>query len=116
QAIQHQMSVMAEHATAASMAVATAFQSGRQRPTLIAAAMAKARAAEAAVIIANTAHGVHGAIGVTEEFDLQLYTRGLHAARLAHGSEQFWHGVVGRHFLAQATAAADYVRGVALGA
>lgn len=114
QAVQHQVSVMAEHAAATAMAVATAFHSGEHKPSLMAAAMAKARAAEAVVIVANAAHGMHGAIGVTEEFDLQLYTRRLHEWRLAYGSEGYWQQLVGRHFLTTDMTAAEYVRGMAL--
>lgn len=110
QAIQHQLSVMAEHTLATSIAVAAAFHSGALTPALIPAAMAKARASEAAAIIANTAHGLHGAIGVTEEYDLQLHTRRLHEGRLAHGSEKYWHRIVGEDFLGRIRSAAQYVR------
>ena len=40
-------------------------------------------------------HCVHGAIGFTEEFDLQFYTRRLHGWRQAGGSESYWHSVLG---------------------
>ena len=53
----------------------------RGRPRC-ACAVAKARTSEAAVTVAAIAHAVHGAIGITEEFDLQLYTRRLHAWRV----------------------------------
>ncbi|MEM5426461.1 hypothetical protein [Paraburkholderia ferrariae] len=36
-------------------------------------------------------------MGITAEFDLQLYTRRLHAQRLQYGSESFWDDVVGTH-------------------
>lgn len=110
QSIQHQLSVMAEHTLATSMAVTAAFHSDSAIPARIPAAMAKARAGEAAVIIANTAHALHGAIGVTEEYDLQLHTRLLHEGRLAYGSEKYWHRLVGEDFLAQTTTATQYVR------
>lgn len=100
QAIQHQISVMAEHVAAASMAAEAAFQANSTLPPLLPSAMAKARAGEAAVLVASIAHAVHGAIGVTEEYDLQLLTRRLHEWRMAHGSEDYWNAVVGRLVLA----------------
>ncbi|CPL54453.1 acyl-CoA dehydrogenase [Bordetella pertussis] len=76
------------------------------------AAIAKARASEAAALAANTAHAVHGAIGVTEEYDLQLYTRRLHGWRLAHGSEAYWHQVVGAALMGSGDGAVQFVRGL----
>lgn len=111
QAIQHQVSVMAEHVAAARMAASIAFARGRRTPAPLAAAVAKARASEAAALVAGIAHAVHGAIGITGEFDLQLFTRRLHAWRLAHGSEAHWHRVVGQALLDRAgTGSGDFVR------
>ncbi len=72
--------------------------------------MAKARASEAAPLVADTAHALHGAIGITEEYDLQLYTRRLHEWRMAHGAESHWHRVVGEQVLASAGTLAEFVR------
>ncbi len=99
QAIQHQLSVMAEHVAAASMAAEAAFGTGQTPPALPACAVAKARTSEAAQLVASIAHAVHGAIGVTAEYDLQLYTRRLHEWRVAHGSESYWHRVLGDLFV-----------------
>jgi alkylation response protein AidB-like acyl-CoA dehydrogenase len=97
QAIQHQLSVMAEHVAAANIAAEAAFHTQEDGlPAFAACAAAKSRASEAAQLVASTAHAVHGAIGVTEEYDLQLYTRRLHDWRMAHGSESFWHRELGR--------------------
>ncbi|CPQ60365.1 acyl-CoA dehydrogenase [Bordetella pertussis] len=63
-------------------------------------------------LAANTAHAVHGAIGVTEEYDLQLYTRRLHGWRLAHGSEAYWHQVVGAALMGSGDGAVQFVRGL----
>lgn len=100
QAIQHQLSVMAEHVAATRIAAESAFAHPRSAPALLPAAIAKARASEAVTLVAAIAHAVHGAIGVTEEYDLQLYTRRLHEWRIAHGSEAYWHPVIGRAALA----------------
>lgn len=97
QAIQHQLSLMAEHVAAAAIAAEAAFHAqGDPVPGFSACAAAKARASEAAQLVASIAHAVHGAIGVTEEYDLQLFTRRLHEWRMAHGSESYWHRELGR--------------------
>ena len=54
---------------------------------------------EAALEAAAIAHSIHGAIGFTAEFDLQLYTRRLHAWRQAAGSESYWHTVLGEELV-----------------
>ena len=91
QAIQHQLAVMAEQVSAARMAA----QIGCSAPGTINAAIAKARASEAAVEVTALAHSIHGAIGFTSDHDLQLFTRRLHAWRLQAGSESYWHEVLG---------------------
>ncbi|HEX8601510.1 MAG TPA: acyl-CoA dehydrogenase family protein [Pseudoduganella sp.] len=111
QAIQHQLAVMAEHVAAARMAAEAAFATQEKLPALTACAVAKARASEAAQLTASIAHAVHGAIGVTEEYDLQLYTRRLHEWRMAHGSESYWNRVLGRLFVdSKLPLATDFVR------
>ncbi|MCY1232193.1 hypothetical protein D9M68_670430 [compost metagenome] len=84
------------------------------RPLRLAAAIAKARSSEAAQLVAASAHALHGAIGVTEEYDLQLLTRRLHEWRAAHGSEACWSMQVGEALLATEAAAVEFVRGAAL--
>jgi acyl-CoA dehydrogenase len=112
QAVQHQLSVMAEHTAAASMAAEAAFQGTENAPSLLTAAMAKSRTSEAAVLVASIAHALHGAIGVTEEYDLQLLTRCLHEWRTAHGSEAYWNTVIGQQVLASEMSLSDFVRSV----
>jgi alkylation response protein AidB-like acyl-CoA dehydrogenase len=111
QAVQHQLAVMAEHIAAASSATQLAFSSDGFSPDPMAAAMAKARASAAAALVAATAHALHGAIGVTAEYDLQLLTRRLHAWRIAHGSESFWHRRIGAAVLASDRPLTAFVRG-----
>ena len=100
QAIQHQLSVMAEHTEAGRMAARMACSTGDVVGSPLLSAVAKARTSEAAVLVASIAHAVHGAIGITEEYDLQLRTRRLHAWRVAAGAESYWHMRVGRALLA----------------
>lgn len=110
QTVQHQLAVMAEHVSVARMAVAGAFTPGARCPSLLPAAVAKAAASEAVTVVAAIAHALHGAIGVTEEYDLQLFTRRLHVWRMAHGSETHWHRVVGQALLDGTDHCVDFVR------
>ncbi|MBB2497104.1 acyl-CoA dehydrogenase family protein [Aquipseudomonas ullengensis] len=113
QTVQHQLSVMAEQVAAAGVAAALAFCGSQPVPALLPAAIGKARTAMAVPLVAATAHALHGAIGVTEELDLQLYTRRLHEWRLAEGSEHYWNRIVGEALLASAPlGASEFVRTV----
>lgn len=109
QAVQHQLSVMAQQVVASSSAAQAAFQGEGPSPSLMAAAAAKSRASEAAVSVANTAHALHGAIGVTAEYDLHLYTRRLHEWRLAHGSEEWWNLKLGHAVLASGQGLSEFI-------
>lgn len=95
QAIQHQLSVISEHVFAARMAAQIGCQSVSATPDRLRVAIAKARTSEAALEVASLSHSIHGAIGFTAEFDLQLFTRRLHLWRQAGGSESYWHDVLG---------------------
>ena len=99
QAIQHQLSVMAEHSFAAHMAAQLGCASDTAVPDRVRVAVAKARTSEAALEVASLSHSIHGAIGFTHEFDLQLFTRRLHAWRQAGGSESYWHTVLGNELV-----------------
>ena len=109
QAIQQQLAVMAEQVISAQVAARTAFSGTRFEQARVAAA--KCRANEAAELVCAIAHGVHGAIGVTEEFDLQLYSRRLKQWQLAYGSASFWAAELGRICVAAGSAtSADFIR------
>lgn len=112
QVVQHQLAVMAEQVAAASMASDAAFAAANgDVPHFAACAVAKARTSEAAVQVASIAHALHGAMGITEEYDLQLSTRRLHEWRMAHGSEAFWHRELGKLFFdSPVTSSTDFVR------
>ncbi|MGJ7566411.1 acyl-CoA dehydrogenase family protein [Variovorax sp. GB1R11] len=103
QAVQHQLGVMAEHVASSGVAAELAFRAGEKIPSPLAAATAKARTSASVPLVASTAHALHGAIGVTEEFDLQLYSRRLHEWRMADGSEAYWNRIVGEALLGNAT-------------
>ncbi|MBO9680411.1 MAG: acyl-CoA/acyl-ACP dehydrogenase [Acidovorax sp.] len=95
QAIQHQLAVMSEHVFAARMAARLGCAGDGLWPDRLRVAVAKARCSQAALAVAEAGHAIHGAIGFTEEYDLQLATRRLHAWRQTAGSESYWHGVAG---------------------
>jgi acyl-CoA dehydrogenase len=100
QAVQQQLAVMAEQVFAARMAaeIGCAGDGIVLQPQRV--AVAKARAGEAADKVVAIAHAVHGAIGATAEYDLQLYTRRLQEGRGDFGSSAFWHAEAGRALLA----------------
>ncbi|MVW78810.1 acyl-CoA dehydrogenase family protein [Bordetella sp. 02P26C-1] len=110
QAIQHQLAVMSEHVFAARMAAQLGCSGDGVRPDRLRVATAKARCSEATLIVAELAHAIHGAIGFTEEYDLQLFTRRLHAWRQTAGSEAYWHAVAGEALLAHEGMTLDMVR------
>ena len=112
QAVQHQLAVMAEHVAAVSIASEAAFEAPAHVPEPLRAAIAKARAREAVPLVADAAHALHGAIGVTAEYDLQIFTRRLREWRGAHGSEAHWNRVVGAALLASNQSASAFVRAI----
>jgi acyl-CoA dehydrogenase len=113
QAIQQQLAVMAEHAIAARIAAQYGCARGLPVPQR-AAAIAKTVASQAATPLATIAHAVHGAIGISEEYDLQLFTRRLHEWRLADGSEGYWAGLLGAaRVKSNAETSIGFVRGAA---
>lgn len=114
QAIQQQLSAMAEQVFAAHMAAELGCRADLGlngfTPRPRDAAIAKARCSDAVVRVATTAHAVHGAIGITQDCDVQLLTRRLHEWRIAFGGEMYWHTWLGRDLLAQHTTVAQFVQ------
>ena len=95
QAIQHQIAVMAEHSAMARTAARLACDSDGYQADAHHVAIAKSVTSEAAPLIAAMGHAIHGAIGITAEYDLQLFSRRLHEWRLCAGSEVFWNRRIG---------------------
>ncbi len=100
QAVQQQLSVMAEQTFAARMAAQIGCAVEGIVPHPLRAAVAKARAGEAADKVVAIAHAVHGAIGMTAEHGLQLHTRRLQEWRADFGSAAYWHARLGAALLA----------------
>ena len=100
QVLQHEIAKMAGQSAAAAGAAgiaAEAFANGFAEAPI---AAAKARAGEAGGIVAALAHQLHGAIGVTEEYDLHHLTRQLWAWRDEFGNDAYWNGRLGSLALA----------------
>jgi acyl-CoA dehydrogenase len=121
QAIQQQIAVLAEDTFAARMASASACDlpsASGEGPTAGASrllvpshvAAAKVVASEAAARACNIAHAIHGAMGITEEYDLQLFTGRLLAWRMQYGSESYWAAQVGRALLRDERKTWEFVR------
>ncbi|MBA2933035.1 acyl-CoA/acyl-ACP dehydrogenase [Sphingomonas sp. CGMCC 1.13654] len=112
QAIQQQLAIMAEKTV--MMRMAARIGTGcAEWPSLAAAATAKSVTSAAAVDVAAIAHAVHGAIGISEEHDLQLYTRRLQEWRVANGSEGYWQRQLGDIRLAHdASSSAAFARAI----
>lgn len=110
QAIQHQLAVMSEHVFAARMAAQLGCSGDGIVPDRLRVAVAKARCSEAALVVTELAHAIHGAIGFTEEYDLQLFTRRLHAWRLTAGSEAYWQALAGQALMSHEGVTLDLIR------
>jgi acyl-CoA dehydrogenase len=100
QAIQHNLAVVAGEVAAAARAADAAIDAiGSDRFALEVAA-AKARVGEAAGIVAEIVHQVHGAMGYTHEHTLHHFTRRAWAWRDEFGNESWWQQRLGRHLAA----------------
>ena len=94
QAVQQQLAVLAEECSALHMASTLAFMGPDL--TVLWTSAAKMRAGSAGTKAISIAHAVHGAMGFSEEYDLQLYTRRVIECRFIAGSEAFWAAELGR--------------------
>ena len=92
------------------MAAEMACRSSTWQPAQALVALAKAQTSQAVARVVAVAHAVHGAIGVTQEFDLQLYTRRLNEWARAGGGAGYWSGVLGQKVLQTNSSALDFVR------
>lgn len=90
QAIQHNLAVMAELVASANVAAIFGFTADTLTINPWRAAVAKCHVNEPAGRTCALAHAVHGAIGVSEEHKLQLFTRRLKRWQMSFGSESFW--------------------------
>jgi hypothetical protein len=110
QAVQHQISEMAELTFSARMASEMSCRSDTWQPAPMLAALAKCQASQSVARVTAYAHAVHGAIGVTHEYDLQLYTRRLNEWSRAGGGGAYWASVLGEQALKSGATGVDFVR------
>lgn len=110
QAIQQQLALMAEDVFAARMASSWLCDSPSAFPRLEAVPAAKVAISEAAARVSALAHAVHGAMGITLEYELQLFTKRLLRWRAVAGSESYWSGLVGGQLLNAETSTWEQVR------
>ena len=97
QAIQHCCADMATDVDGARLATyQAACMLSQGLPCAKEVAVAKAWVGEASQRVTNSAHQIHGAIGVTMEHDLHFYTRRAKAAELSYGDANFYREVVAR--------------------
>ncbi|MGE8612135.1 MAG: acyl-CoA dehydrogenase family protein [Achromobacter veterisilvae] len=113
QAIQQEISILAEQTASVAMAARLACASGALFPDASLAACARLRACEAVPVVCALAHAIHGAIGITEELALGLYTTRLHEWRATGMSEDDCADLIGRGLLASGSETLlDFVRGM----
>ncbi|MDP9917409.1 acetyl-CoA C-acetyltransferase [Variovorax boronicumulans] len=110
QAVQQELSVLGEQAHSATLAARLGCSAAGVRPDPLLAATAKLRTCEAARSVCAIAHAVFGAIGITEEHVLGLYTRRLHEWRAAPGTETQCARLLGEALLGQTEGLFDFVR------
>jgi acyl-CoA dehydrogenase len=111
QAVQQQLAVMAEQAVMARMAARIGCV-GSFPPDPAAAATAKTISSAAANEVGAIAHAVFGAIGLSAELDLHLYTRRLIEWRLADGSEGYWARLLGEERISSGASSLDAIRAI----
>lgn len=114
QAIQQQVSVMAEHVAAANVAARMALARPMPGPDGPGAAIGKIVANDAAASVCAIAHAAHGAIGITAEHDLPLYARRLKRWQTSFGSGPFWTARLGAaRIAANGRSSVDFFRAIA---
>lgn len=95
QAVQHQIAMLASHTSGASAAVQGAISASQTGLALFEIAAAKARAGDAAALVIEFAHQVHGAMGFTRDHSLHFLTRRLWTWRDEFGTEAEWNTRIG---------------------
>ena len=100
QAVQQNLAVLAGQTAAAvaaaNLGIEALGKADAERETFL-IAVAKTRVGEAATLACEIAHQVHGAIGFTKEYALQLSTRRMWSWRDEFGSDPEWAARVGSY-------------------
>lgn len=96
QAVQQNLALMAGQVASANAAAELAMEAAGRGVRTAPIAAAKIRCGEAARLVAQLGHQLHGAIGFTAEYSLQLATRRLWSWRDEFGDESHWAESIGR--------------------
>jgi acyl-CoA dehydrogenase len=99
QAVQQNIAIMGGETAAARAAAALVAQGFGDRAGELNVGAAKVRVADAVTTVSRLAHQVHGAIGITQEYDLHFRTKRLWAWRDEFGSDTDWARLLGREVL-----------------
>lgn len=111
QAIQHLAAQAVEQSVLAGTAARIIFSGGATTVDALRVGVAKALTGIAAGEVTRIAHALHGAIGISEEHDLQLYTRQLKRWQLSYGAQDYWSARIGTARLADAEGSSvDFIR------
>ena len=98
QAVAHSLALIAEHTEQARIAVDAAALMFDRSP-FEASAFAKIVAGDAATLVAARSHQIHGAIGMTADYELHRHARALYAWSAEYGTEDEWSRRLGRDLL-----------------
>jgi acyl-CoA dehydrogenase len=104
QAVQQHLVNGAQDAALVTMAAEVAATAAERGPAGFEIAAAKVLAGQAAATATRAAHQAHGAMGMTQEYPLQHFSRRLWSWRQEYGDDIWWSGRLGR---AMAAAGAD---------
>jgi alkylation response protein AidB-like acyl-CoA dehydrogenase len=115
QAVQTHLTRIASEAERAAVLVAAArarFDADDPEAAHAAAVAARVLTGRAAIVVARTAHQVHGAIGVTMEYPLQRYTRRLYEWASREATTRAWARRLGEQACARPLGAWALITGV----
>ena len=101
QAIQHNLAIMAAEVAAASRSADAGVAAIESPRFELEVSAAKSRVGEAAGVVAEMAHQIHGAMGYTHEHQLHHYTRRLWAWRDEYADESTCQAFLGQAIAAQ---------------
>lgn len=101
QAVQHQLALLAEEASAVKCAAMAASRSQDHDTAEFEIAAAKRRANRAVGIATSIVHQAHGAIGFTREHHLHYWTQRLWSWRSEFGNDRYWSNRLGRLVLTE---------------
>ena len=96
QAIQHNLAIVACEVAASRRAAEAAIDALGDTRFVLEVAAAKSRVGEAAGLVAEQVHQIHGAMGFTQEHRLHHYTKRLWAWRDEWGNEFYWQSLLGQ--------------------